>query len=131
LQRGINYLHVNPTDSFLGPVPWEWFTETVTKTESRYCQVEMKWFQNDQNDGQNSKNQCTVRFSDFVDDLTGTMARVYQDCMGRETLQAHIPKEHPARNRKNCTVNRSMQDLGLDEEALQERSADYTAWISN
>jgi hypothetical protein len=124
LQSGINYLRVNPPDPLLGPVPWEWLTTTLTETESRYCEVEQAWFSEE---GQ--PNRCVIRFNEFVADLPAAMGKVYYNCCGMDTLPPHIPAEHPPRERKNYTVNRSLEDLGVDELAIKTRLANYIEWV--
>ena len=126
LQSGINFLRCNPADPFLGPVPWEYYTETLTETESRYCFIEMEWYTKE---GQ--ENRCVVSFEKFVhDDLQETMTKVYMECMNGKVLPNHIPKEHPPRNRTNYSVDRSLEDLGVNEQALRNRLKEYIDWIA-
>ena len=124
LQSGINYLRVNPSDPVIGPVPWSWLTETLTETESRYCEVEKEWFSE-----AGSPNRCVIRFTEFVYDLSGAMTKVYAQCCRQETLPPHIPDDHPPRERKNYTVNRSLDELGVDQEAIKNRLAEYIEWV--
>ena len=134
LQSSINFLRCNPADPFLGPVPWEWFTETLSETESRYCDVEMEWYSHtkeDDDDETSRSNRFVVSFERFVkDDLRQTMARIYKECMNDKQVPESIPKEHPPRDRTNYSVNRSLEDLGVDQDALRIRLSKYIDWIS-
>ncbi len=123
LRSAINYLRVNPADPILGPVPWEWLAEALVQTEIEYCEVEQAWFTRS-----GGANRCVIRFSDFVTDLEGAMTKVYRDCFGRDSLPPHVPKRHPPRNRKNYLVNRSLEELDIDETALRQRLASYIDW---
>ncbi len=123
LQSGINYLRVNPADPALGPVPWAWLSATLAQTESEYCLTEQAWFT--RADG---TRRCVVRFREFVDDLPAAMLPVYKACFDEDALPAHIPDDHPPRERGNYTVDRSLSELGIDEAELREKLADYIAW---
>ncbi len=124
LQSGINYLRVNPADPVLGPVPWEWLTATLTETESLYCEVEQAWF-----DEEGQTNRCVIRFSEFVKDLPTAMTKVYAECCNRDKVPPHVPDDHMPRERKNYSVNRSLEELGVDQEAIRTRLADYIQWV--
>ncbi|MEM8806390.1 MAG: sulfotransferase [Cyanobacteria bacterium P01_G01_bin.38] len=123
LQSGINYMRVNPSDPAMGPPPWRWLSRWLLRTESDYCRIEQAWYSQ-----AGGARRCVVRFADFVSDLKGTMASVYQDCLDRDQLPAHVPHTHLPRERKQYTVNRSLSELGIDAEALRAQLADYVAW---
>lgn len=126
LQSGINFLRVNPANSGLGPVPWAWLSAALSKTEREYGLVEQAWFT--QSDG---PRRCVICFDEFVHDLRGAMRRVYRICFDEEALPAHVPQEHPPRERKNYTVNRSLAELGIDEVAFRASLAEYIAWCQS
>lgn len=123
LQSAINYIRVNPHDSALGPPPWRWLAEALTRTETDYCEVEQAWFS--RKDG---AKRYVIRFADFVADLQPAMLGVYGFCFGDIALPPHVPQQHPARERKNYRINRSLADLGVDELQLKSRLASYIAW---
>jgi Sulfotransferase family len=126
IQSGINYLRVNPPDPYFGPVPWEWLAKVVTEMECRYCEIEQEWFSNPQH--HSSIRKCVVNFDDFVQDLPGTMTNVYQECMDR--VPDHISTmQHPPRKRTNYMIDRSLEDLGVDQDALQRRLLGYIQWM--
>ena len=122
LQSGINYMRVNPPDPVLGPVPWAWLTETLLHTETDYSKREQAWFTSE-----SDAQRCVIKFTDFVHDLEGTLQKVYRECFDAD-VPAHLPKEHPPRERKHYTVNRSLEDLGVDEAKLKQDLQDYLAW---
>jgi hypothetical protein len=126
LQSAINYMKVNPHDSALGPIPWVWLTDALTRTETEYCEVEQEWFS--RKDG---TKRIVIRFADFVADLQATMLEVYGFCFGDTVLPPHVPLEHPPRERKNYRINRSLADLGVNESELNSRLASYIIWCKN
>jgi hypothetical protein len=123
LQSGINFLRVNPAAPGLGPVPWAWLSATLAETEREYSLVEQAWFTRP--DG---PRRCVVRFDEFVHDLQSAMRRVCRVCFDEDALPAHIPQNHPPRDRKNYTVNRSLAELGIDADAYRQSLAAYIAW---
>ena len=127
LQSIIHFVRSAPVDPLLGPLPWEWIVQTMSETECRYCEIEQEWFTATKG---KKITQCVIRFQDFVDDLPGTMAKVYEDCLGYDSAPEHLPKVHHPRDRQNYSVNRSLDDLGVDHEAMKKRLSEYIAWIS-
>ena len=123
LRSGINYLRVNPADPVLGPVPWAWLASALERTESAYCEIEQEWFTRE-----GGARRCVVRFDEFVHDLESAMKWVYLCCLDQGKLPAHVPTRHMPRERTQYTVNRSLAELGIDEDALNERLASYIAW---
>lgn len=125
-KSAINYLRVNPSDPMIGPVPWTWLSEAILQSETDYCEVEQEWFS--KTDG---ANRCVIRFSSFVEDLEGTMETVFCECLGRDSVPDHVPKEHPPRERQHYSVNRSLVELGIDEAELNSRLAVYREWCQS
>jgi len=123
LQSGINYLRVNPSDPAMGPPPWYWLAAWLLKTESDYCQIEQAWYTQ-----KGGARRCVVRFTDFVNDLEGTLQRVYRECLDQDHLPPHVPRQHPPRERKRYSVNYSLAELGINERELRQQLADYIAW---
>ncbi|MEM7537429.1 MAG: sulfotransferase [Chloroflexota bacterium] len=123
LQSGINYLRVNPSDPAMGPPPWAWLAASLRQTESGYCRVEQAWYSQ-----KDDTRRCVVRFAEFIDDLEGTMQRVYEACLDQAQLPPHVPRTHPPRERKDYTVNYSLAELGIDADALRTELAEYVAW---
>ena len=123
LQSGINYLRVNPSDPAMGPPPWAWLSASLLQTESDYCRIEQAWYSKE-----TGARRCVVRFADFVSDLEGTMTYVYRVCFDQDHLPPHVPRTHPPRERKQYTVNHSLDELGIDAEVVRAELADYVAW---
>lgn len=123
LQSAVNYLRVNPVDPALGPIPWVWLSSALEKTEIEYCQLEQAWYTQP-----SDVRRCVVRFTEFVQDLPATMRHVYRDCFGNDELPTRIPLTHPPRERKNYSVNRSLKDLGIDEDGLRKKLEAYIQW---
>lgn len=125
LQSAINYIRVNPSDSAMGPPPWAWIAASLPHSEREYCQIEQAWYTED------TSRRHVVRFSDFVNDLEGTMQHVYQGFMGQDKLPPHVPRSHPPRERKNYSVNYSLTELGIDADTLRSELAKYVAWCES
>ena len=121
LQSAINYLRVNPFEP--GPVPWAWWSAALVVTEADYCRKEQAWFS--RTDG---ATRCVVRFSAYVRDLPGTMATVYRECLDTPELPAFVPRTHPARERTNYRVDRTLAQVGVDGMAFDDSLSAYVAW---
>ena len=93
-----------------------------TDAEIEYCELEMAWYR------QRPDTACVLKFTDYVHDLESTMKAVYSRCLGRE-MPAEAPTSHPPRTRKRYLVNRDPEQLGIDVRAVNERLADYLAWV--
>jgi len=126
LHSVLNHLHGNPFDESLGAVPWSWLAACMEDAAVSYCQLEQRWFTRAEGPA-----RTVVRFTDYVADLEGTMGAVYRSCMGDDTLPAHVPTEHAPRERKNYAVNRTLQQVGIDPDALTHRLHEYCAWCRN
>jgi hypothetical protein len=125
LQSAVNYMRANPHDPILGPVPWAWWAEAIVSSEVAYGEAEQAWFTADP--GQTIR--CVVPFRRFVDDLPGTMAQIYRECFGVDTLPPHVPREHPPRVRHSYLLNRALPQVGIDPDALAVRVAPFRAWL--
>lgn len=124
IQSAINYLRVTPFDVHMGgPTPWAWLARGLLASEVAYSEIEQDWYTRP--DG---PRRCIVRFSDYVRDLEGTLRRVYRECLDEPELPPWAPREHAPRRRHGYTHDRSLADLGIDEDALNARLADYVAW---
>ena len=126
LRSGINYMRVNPPDPVLGPVPWSWLTDTLSYTEIFYSEVEREWFTHETN-----CQRSVIKFTQFVNDLEATMKQVYLECFNSDELPSHIPKSHPPRERKHYTVNRTLSELGVNEDDLKKNLSDYIDWCQS
>lgn len=118
IQSGVNFLRAHPTEPICGPVPWAWLTHHALVTEVEYCDAELDWI--------DSRDVCVVRFDDYVRDLPGTMAHVYRECLGAP-VSAHVPTTHAPRVRTNYSIDRPLEDVGVDAAWLRARLARYYA----
>ncbi|MFM7201540.1 MAG: sulfotransferase [Myxococcota bacterium] len=122
LQSAINYLRANPFDEVMGSIPWSWLVETIVSTEIIYSEHEQEWFT-----AQNGAIRCVVRFDEYVKDLSGTMTRIYRELLDGP-VPPHVPQEHPPRRRHSYLLDRSLEELHVNEAALRTRLAGYFAW---
>jgi len=123
LQSGINFLRASPLGAAFVSVPWIWLAEALSQSEATYCELEQEWF--NRKDG---ARRCVLRFSDYVRDLEGAMTQVYRECLDTDELPAHVPRVHEPRDRTNYLLDRSLAEVGVDEDALNARLAGYIAW---
>jgi hypothetical protein len=123
-QSLINFLRCQPTVAPCPAVPWSWLVEGVCTSEVAYCETEMEWFQKP--DG---PRRCVIPFDDYIRDLEGTMRKVYRECLDRD-LSPHVPRVHAPRVRTNYSVDRSLEQLGVDENALKKRLEKYRQWCT-
>ena len=56
------------------------------------------------------------------------MAEVYRTFLDTPALPDHVPTAHPPRERTHYQVNRTLEQVGIDEVALNERLASYALW---
>jgi hypothetical protein len=123
LSSFINHVHGNPFFECLGAVPWSWLADALPEAEAAYNQREMQWY--GRPDG---PLRTVIRFRDYVDDLEGTMSRIYDRCLGCDTVPDHVPRAHPPRERTRYWVDRGLEELGIDSVAYTARHADYHVW---
>lgn len=123
LRSAVNFLRANPMDATLGAAPWAWWAQALVRTELDYCDLEQAWFS-----AERGPRRCVLRFSDYVRDLEGAMSRVYRECLDTPELPAHAPREHEPRVRTNYLLDRTLDQVGIDEAALLQRLSGYVAW---
>jgi len=125
-QSMINFTQSFEMDPVIGRIPWKYNIIYVTLDQIRYCKEEKEWYEKE--DG---ANKLILRFSDYVNDLEGTMKVIYQHCMNGKPVPDNIPKEHPPRDRKNYLMNRSLEEMGISEKGLREELEDYYEWMEH
>ncbi|MCX4240455.1 sulfotransferase [Paraliomyxa miuraensis] len=123
LRSAVNFLRVNPADPVLPNVPWVWVGEALVRTEVAYCELEQRWYGRE--DG---VRRCVLRFSEYVRDLEGTMETIYRECLDCPTLPEHVPREHEPRRRSDYMVDRTLAQVGIDEDGLDRRLRAYREW---
>lgn len=123
LQSGVNFLRNTPGDGLGGLTPWNWMAALAINGESEYCVDEFEWYRRT-----GGARRCVIRFQDYVQDLEGTLSKVYRECLDLETLPPHLPRVHAQRKRSHYSVDRSLEQLGIDVQALNARLAFYIRW---
>ena len=123
LQSAVNFLRANPVDATLGCVPWRWLGDGLVRSEASYNELEQAWFSRE-----GGARRCVLRFSEYVRDLEAAMSKVYRECLDTDHLPPHVPRAHPPRERTNYLLNRSLEQVGVDQAAFEARLADYIAW---
>jgi len=63
-----------------------------------------------------------------VDDLEAAMSKVYRECMDVEDLPPQVPRQHSFRKRIDYIVDRSLSQVGIDENAFSENLFEYIEW---
>ncbi len=56
------------------------------------------------------------------------MRKVYRECLDTDTLPDHVPRVHTPRDRTRYLIDRSLEQLQIDEVALNARLARYIVW---
>lgn len=123
-----------PRIDYLSPVPWKVVCQFVVHTQIPYCEQEMLFY--DQSDDK----RLAIPFTMFVNKLNNTLQTVYSFC----NIQAPVlvlsnaiiaqRTTHDRTNRKasyNPKFNRSLSELGIDEEKLKEHLKRYIQWIKS
>lgn len=123
IQSVINFWRSHPAEPLCGPVPWVWLVPHVLAAEIDYCDAEMAWFGSAE-----GPHRCVVRFEDFVRDLPGTLRAVYRECLDLDEPPPDVTGVHAPRQRGSYRIDRSLQQLGVDVDALNRRLAAYRSW---
>lgn len=123
LQSELNFLIVAPEPLGMPPLPWAWLVEAFVKAEVAYCDLEMAFYTRP------GARRCVVRFTDYARDLEGTMRKIYRECLDTDALPPHVPRVHTERKRTGYLVDRSLEQLQVDEAALEARLKDYIRWV--
>ncbi|MEQ1567568.1 MAG: sulfotransferase [Myxococcota bacterium] len=123
LRSAANYLRANPFEAPLGPPAWAWFGEGLARSETTYCERELAWFT-----APEGPRRTVLRFEAYVADLEGSLGRVYAECLDTPALPPHAPRAHPPRRRAGYRLDRTLAQLGVDEQVFTARLAPYLAW---
>lgn len=125
VQSMVNFMRVQPLLPLCPPPPWHQLVEQTLRIEVEYCEEEQRWFT--RTDG---VRRVVVRFGELVRDPQATLARVYTEGLDLPPLPGQGEHTHRDRKRGRYAVNRSLEQLGVDTEALRARLAPYLAWCS-
>ena len=72
-----------------------------------------------------------VNFEDFVQDLPSVLETIYKECLGLDSVPPEVSTRHTPKDRNNYSVNRSLKELGVEEEALKKQLANYIQWMES
>ncbi len=123
IQSTLNFHRCQPGDGLVGPPRWSELVAYDLPEEITYCKDEQQWFMYG-----NRKNRMVIRFEDYRRDLPGSLRRVYQELLGM--AERPQPAEHASRKRSGYSVDRSLEQMGVDPAALEVELADYRRWCA-
>ena len=121
----INFLRVAPDNNLNGAIPWSWLVAYAERVEVAYCLREKAWYE------ARPHTTTVIRFEDYVADIAGTLSTIYARCLPDVSSEGCIPTEHAPRERQGYTINRTLAQLNIDEEALLEPLQDYIIWCKS
>jgi Sulfotransferase family len=123
IQSTLNFHRCQPGDSLVGPPRWAELVAYDLPEEIAYCKLEQAWFMS-----VDTEKKMVIRFEDYRKDLPGSLGRVYQELLKRpERAQ---PATHSARKRSGYSIDRSLEQLRVDSEALNVELASSRCWCS-
>lgn len=122
IQSVINFWRSHDSEPLCGPVPWVWLVPHALEAELTYCDAELAWFRSAE-----GPRRCVVRFDEYVRDLPGTLRTVYRECLDLEA-PSDLTDVHAPRRRGPYRIDRSLEQLGVDVEALNQRLEAYRSW---
>lgn len=138
IQSFINFMMTVSTDGppardyALVPASWKVLRDYVVYTQSSYCDQEMSFYE------QSKDKKLAIPFSMYLSNLSGTLQCIYSFC--NLTMPANVSSDvvvtqsttHNRQKRRgsyNPLFNRNLDNLGVVEEKLNERLADYKQWV--
>mmetsp|Transcript_25724 Transcript_25724/g.35682 ORF Transcript_25724/g.35682 Transcript_25724/m.35682 type:complete len:440 (+) Transcript_25724:367-1686(+) len=122
IQSFINFVHSFPHDP-LGVPNFQWQVESQCYNTVNYLEKEMEWYT--KKDG---VKKTVIRFNDYIKNLEGTLQYLYKQCLDGKEIPEDVPRVHTERRRGNYMINRSLKDLGVNEEQVRVRLAQYYEW---
>ncbi|MEC7987524.1 MAG: sulfotransferase [Myxococcota bacterium] len=120
----MNFFRVAPEVCVNGGIPWPWLVHYGRTVEVNYSLYEKEWYQ------ARSENTTIIRFRDYVDDLETTLRIIYERCLPDVDWEGYIPSEHAPRKRSGYSVNRTYEQLNIDEEEFLAPLAEYIEWVN-
>ena len=135
-QSLINFVMTISTDGLpirghaLFPLSWKVLRNYVIDTQICYCEQEMSFYKHPQG------KKLAIPFTVYVDNLSATLNSVYVFC--NISVSADVISKADAvqttthnrqRRRSSYRLNKSWEDLGVDEEKLSDHLAEYNNWI--
>ncbi|HND33736.1 MAG TPA: sulfotransferase, partial [Myxococcota bacterium] len=123
IQSTLNFHRCQPGDSLVGPPRWAELVAYDLPEEIAYCKLEQSWFMSG-----DTKKKMVVRFEDYRRDLPGSLRRVYQELL--QQPERAQPVAHTARKRSGYSVDRSLEQVGVDPAELEKVLATYRQWCA-
>ena len=106
-----------------GAIPWSWLVHYGKTVEVEYCLYEKEWYE------AHPDNSTVIRFRDYVADLEQTLKTIYERCLPHVDSEGFIHQTHVQRKRTEYSVDRSYEQLHMDEKVLLEPLKDYISWV--
>ncbi|MAA79590.1 MAG: hypothetical protein CL916_10055 [Deltaproteobacteria bacterium] len=119
----INFFRVAPEVCSNGAIPWSWLVHYGKTVEVEYCLYEKEWYE------AHPDNSTVIRFRDYVADLEQTLKTIYERCLPHVDSEGFIHQTHVQRKRTEYSVDRSYEQLHMDEKVLLEPLKDYISWV--
>ena len=117
----------------LYPTSWKVIRDYVISTQIPYCEQEMSFYDNDQ------ENKLVIPFAMYVNNLSATLQHIYSFCgipIPDHVVSNAIKLQKTSHNRTKLRasydpcLNKSLESLGIDEEKVKEYLTDYIKWIN-
>ena len=139
LQSNINFLRVisvegpHTTVWGLSPPSWEVIRNYVISTQIPYCEQEMSFYKDDQ------QNKLAIPFTMYVNNLSATLQCIYTFCnipIPDHVVSEAIKRQSTTHDRSKLKAhshpnfNRSLTNLGVDEEKVKEHLTGYIEWVN-
>ena len=138
MQSFVNFTKVLSSDgpysklAGLFPPTWRVIRDYVINTQIPYCKQEMSFYKQDE------ENRLVIPFTVYVKNLSSTLQQIYAFCnipipdhVVSEAIRiqntTHDRTKHRASYDPN--LNRSLENLGVDEEKVKEHLAEYIEWM--
>ena len=117
----------------LFPPSWKVIRDYVISTQINYCEQEMSFYNNDQ------ENQLVIPFTMYVNNLSATLQHIYSFCnipIPDHVVSKAIKLQNTSHDRTKLRasydpqLNRSLANLGIKEEEVKEYLTEYIEWIN-
>ena len=138
MQSFINFTKVLSGDGIYGKMAglfspsWRIIRDYVINTQFSYCKQEMSFYKQDE------ENRLVIPFAVYVKNLSATLQRIYAFCnipipdhMVSEAIKIQNTTHDRTKRRASYdpNLNRSLENLGVDEEKVKEHLAEYIEWM--
>jgi len=121
----INFFRVAPEVCSNGAIPWSWLVHYGQQVEVNYCLYEKQWYE------ARPDNTTVLRFREYVSDIEETLRTIYQRCLPNVEMEGFIIREHTPRKRTGYSVDRSYEQMNIDEQQLLAPLQEYIDWVES